>query len=115
MIQVFAKTSLLLLYHRIFTTPWFKMACKIGMVFLVTHGSAYIMVIVFQCKPIAFIWNKNLTGKCVDLPSVGLSGAVFSIIEDIVILVLPIHECKNLQIGKKKKWALALMFSLGSL
>jgi hypothetical protein len=91
------------------------MACKIGIVFLITHGSGYIMVIIFQCRPITSIWNKQLTGKCVDLTAVGLSGAVFSIIEDLVILILPIPECKNIQMGKKKKWGLALMFAVGSL
>lgn len=115
MVQVFAKTSLLLLYHRIFTAPWFKMACKIGIAFLLTHGVAYIFVIIFQCKPIAFIWNKHLSGKCVNLANVGLSGAIFSIVEDVAILLLPLPECKNLQIGKRKKWALGLMFSVGSL
>jgi len=36
-------------------------------------------------------------------------------LEDFFILVLPIIEIKNLQLGKGKKYNLFLMFSIGSL
>jgi hypothetical protein len=46
---------------------------------------------------------------------VGYSGAIFSIVEDLLILVLPISELNTLSFGIKKRVSLMLMFSIGSL
>jgi hypothetical protein len=114
-IQVFAKTSILLLYLRVFTPRWFKMACYVGIVFLALHGIAYILAVSFQCKPVESIWNPHIAGKCINLTTIGVSGAIFSIVEDVVILILPIPEIIKLQMSTNKKWGLVLLFGIGSL
>jgi hypothetical protein len=114
-IQVFAKTSILLLYLRVFTRRWFTIACELGIVFLALHGVAYILAVSFQCKPVESIWNPRVAGKCINLTTIGVSGAIFSIVEDIVILILPIPQIIKLQMSKNKKWGLVLLFGIGSL
>jgi Fungal rhodopsin domain len=114
-VQVFAKTSILLLYLRVFTRRWFTIACNVGIAFLALHGIAFIFAVSFQCKPVESIWNPRITGKCISLTAVGISGAILSIVEDFVILILPIPEIINLQMGTNKKWALVLLFGIGSL
>jgi hypothetical protein len=114
-VQVFAKTSILLLYLRVFTRHWFTMACKLCIVFLGLHGIAFALAVSFQCSPVESIWNPRVKGKCIDLTAVGVIGAIFSIVEDFVILILPIPEIINLQMGKSKKWGLVLLFGIGSL
>jgi len=115
LVQVFAKVSILLLYHRVFPRPWFKIVCKIFMAFLFCHGLAYLLVLIFQCSPISSIWDRNITGTCVNITVVGYSGAIFSIIEDLAILILPISELNTLSFGIRKRVSLMLMFSIGSL
>jgi hypothetical protein len=115
LVQVFAKVSILLLYHRVFPRPWFKWACRIFMAFLFCHGLAYLLVLIFQCRPISSIWDRNITGACVNVTVVGYSGAIFSIVEDFFILILPISELNTLSFGIRKRVSLMLMFSIGSL
>ncbi|KAK0117051.1 hypothetical protein ONS96_012892 [Cadophora gregata f. sp. sojae] len=113
-VQVTAKMSLLLLYVRVFPRTRTALWSKLGIVFLIFHGTVYLFLVIFQCTPIAFIWDRSLTGKCLNLNVIGYSGAVASILEDFFILVLPVAEIRSLQLGKGKKWNLFLMFSIGS-
>ena len=115
MVQDLAKISLLLLYFRVFPRPWFKTATQIVIAFMVSHGVAFMIVIIFQCSPISSIWDRAIQGKCVNLTAVGYAGAALSIVEDLVILVLPISELHTLNFGMRKRISLMIMFSVGSL
>lgn len=85
------------------------------MAFLLGHGLIYLGLLAFQCIPLSSIWDKNVTGKCLNLKATGYSGAAFSIVEDFAILLMPIPELLKLQLNRRKKIALSFMFSLGSL
>ena len=56
-----------------------------------------------------------VTGKCINLTAIVYSGAAFSIVEDLVIMLLPISELKGLNLDLRKRIALVFMFALGSL
>ncbi|GKT42882.1 satratoxin biosynthesis SC1 cluster protein 4 [Colletotrichum spaethianum] len=116
LIQVFAKISILLFFSRIFPARWFQLTVRYFIVFLLLHGLIFLLVIIFQCTPISSTWDRsNPNRKCLNVTAIGYAGAVFSIIEDLVILVLPIPELVKLQLNIRKKIALGFMFSLGSL
>ena len=110
-----AKASILLLFMRVFTRPRFTLICKIFIGFLFAHGLAFLFAIIFQCSPIQGIWDRTLQSKCVNLNAVGFVGSGFSIVEDFVILILPIPELKTLSFGIKKRISLSFMFGIGSL
>ncbi|KAM5349710.1 hypothetical protein ACJ41O_006215 [Fusarium nematophilum] len=114
LIQVSAKGSLLAFYSRVFTSRKFQLWIWITVGFLVGHGVIFLGLVIFQCRPITSIWDRNLEPKCVNLPALGYAGAITSIVEDIVILILPIPELLKLQLNRGKKIALLLMFSIGS-
>lgn len=113
LVQVLAKMSLLVLIARIFPARRLQICAKIGLVFLVVHGLLYILLMSFQCIPVYASWDKSVAGKCLDTTAVVLSGAVFSIVEDLAILVLPIPELWKLKLSTQKKVLLLIMFSLG--
>lgn len=116
LIQVFAKISILLFFSRIFPAKWFQLTVRYFIMFLLLHGLIFLLTIVFQCTPISSIWDRsNSDRKCLDVTAIGYAGAVFSIVEDLVVMVLPIPELYKLQLNIHKKIALGLMFSLGSL
>jgi len=116
-IQETAKISMIFLYIRVFTSRWFTNACYMAIVFILLNGAAYIFALAFQCRPVSALWDPLLKGKgqCLNLASLSVSGAVCSIVDDLVILILPIPEIMKLKMSKNKKWGLVLMFSIGSL
>ncbi|WAO89006.1 CFEM domain-containing protein [Fusarium falciforme] len=114
LIQVSAKASLLAFYSRVFTSRTFRIAVWSAAAFLIGHGVIFLGLVIFQCTPIASVWNRNIEAKCLNLTAIGYAGAVFSIVEDIAILILPIPELLKLQLGGRKKAALLFMFSIGS-
>ncbi|KAH6997440.1 hypothetical protein EDB80DRAFT_585674 [Ilyonectria destructans] len=113
-IQVSAKGSLLAFYRRIFPNRRFQITVWAGLVFLLGHCIVFLGLIVFQCRPIDSIWNRNLEGKCLNITAIVNSGAALSIVEDIAFLVMPIPELLKLQLGTRKRAALLLIFSIGS-
>ncbi|KAI8718243.1 CFEM domain-containing protein [Fusarium sp. LHS14.1] len=114
LIQVSAKASILAFYSRVFTSRMFRIAVWSAAAFLIGHGLIFLGLVIFQCSPIVSIWNRSLESKCLNLTAIGYAGAVFSIVEDIAILILPIPELLKLQLGGRKKAALLFMFSIGS-
>ncbi|OHE97213.1 integral membrane protein [Colletotrichum orchidophilum] len=113
-IQVFAKASIACFYSRIFTYPSFLLAVKLFVVFLITHGFMFLLLLVFQCLPIQSIWDRSIQGRCLNVSAISYGGAACSILEDLVLIIIPIPALLKLQLGQKKRWALVFMFALGS-
>ncbi|KAJ0303266.1 hypothetical protein COL5a_005963 [Colletotrichum fioriniae] len=114
-VQVFAKASIACFYSRVFTNQKFRLAVKFFMVFLFVHGFMFLLLMVFQCLPIESIWDRSIQGRCLNVSAISYGGAACSILEDIVLIVIPIPELMKLQLGKKKRTALVCMFAIGSL
>lgn len=53
--------------------------------------------------------------KCLDINAATKAGQFASIIEDLIIMVLPISELKGLNLNLRKRIALCFMFAIGSL
>ncbi|KAH8901235.1 hypothetical protein GQ53DRAFT_674412 [Thozetella sp. PMI_491] len=114
-VQVFAKVAILVLYGRVFNrTRWFKLAIRAGIIFMFGHGAIFIMVIIFQCTPVAAVWDRSLAGKCLNVNAVGYVGAVLAVVEDIVLIVLPMPELWKLQLEGRKRVSIAIMFGAAS-
>ncbi|KAF9889910.1 hypothetical protein FE257_006782 [Aspergillus nanangensis] len=102
-----SKVSFLCLYLRIFIQPYFRRMCYGGIIFVLAWTLAYILVTIFQCKPIAFFWDKTIENPtCVDSKSQWLSYAVINILSDVSILALPIYPIYSLRLPRAKKVAL---------
>jgi hypothetical protein len=115
LIQVTAKVSILTLFWRIFTARWFRISVWCCVTFLVSHGLLFLLLVTFQCIPVHAIWDRAVSAKCLNITAIGWAGAIFSILEDLVILALPIPEVLKLQLTFRKKVAVCLMFGIGSL
>ncbi|KAF2819619.1 hypothetical protein CC86DRAFT_412921 [Ophiobolus disseminans] len=117
LVQIFSKVAILSLYQRLFPNfiRWFQWSVRGMIIFMFTHGFVFLMLVTFQCWPISFIWNKTLNGKCLPISVViGFTGAALSIVEDFIILLLPIHELWKLQMNNRKKIGIILLLSVGS-
>jgi len=114
LVQVTAKVAILVLFGRIFPAKWLQRAIIVCGVILVGHGLIYMLLVILQCLPVHAIWDRAVQAKCLDVTALTVSGAILSIIEDIVIFALPIKEVFQLRLTMQKRIALVLMFSVGS-
>lgn len=69
----------------------------------------------FQCKPVAKIWDDSLEGKCMNYLHVFLGIQAFNIALDIAILCLPISAVLKLQLSRPKKFGVTFIFALSGL
>ncbi|KAN0120337.1 hypothetical protein V8E51_002545 [Hyaloscypha variabilis] len=114
LMQCLAKFSILFIYLRIFPLPNFRLIIKICIGWMACHTLIFTLGTALQCLPVQTLWDPSIGHKCIDIHAFAVSGAVFSIFEDLVIMLLPISELKGLPFTIRKRIALCLMFALGS-
>ena len=84
------------------------------MAFVAATALACCLADIFQCNPVAFAWNKNIDGgTCFDRVALFLSNAALDIFQDFFIYCLPLKIIYDLQIPKRQKIALGLIFVIG--
>ncbi|CAG8956814.1 hypothetical protein HYFRA_00011203 [Hymenoscyphus fraxineus] len=108
------KFAILLLYHRIFTSARFRVGLWIAISMMILHHFTFTMVVVFQCNPIKTVWSPEVPGKCLNTVAIIYAGAAFNIIEDIIIMALPVGELTSLKLDIRKRIALGFLFASGS-
>jgi hypothetical protein len=122
----FIKLSLIIFYHRIFTTRQrrFKVALYVVAAYLVAWTIASLIVFIVQCTPIPFFWYRAyalaglkppIEGWCLPSDSHQAAPGILNSLSDILILVLPGVALWPLQMRKTKKLGLFFVFSLGAL
>ena len=110
------KLSILLLYLRIFK-PYrgIGIACHIVLWFNLVFYMPSIITEVFQCTPVKKFWYPLWPGSCVNQKAVQFASAGFNLASDIAVLILPILAVRNLQMKRKKKIGLYIVFAFGGL
>ena len=114
-VVMLVKASILVMYHRIFPVPGFRLAVYIIGGVVVAWWLAIVLVCIFQCDPISKAWLPWSPGTCIDLKASFIGNAVPNIITDIAILALPITQVWSLQGTVARKLSLCCAFLLGSL
>jgi hypothetical protein len=67
----------------------------------------------FMCRPIALLWDKSLTSTCLDGKIPYFTASAFNITTDFIIFGLPLPILSKLQVPKKQKILLIVLFGLG--
>lgn len=112
------KLTLLFFFLRIFPKTIIRNLLKGTIIFTVLYGLTFVLVAIFQCKPISHYWlNWDLEhdGKCINVNALAWSHAIISIVLDAWMLVLPLYEVFRLQLSWRKKISVAIMFLVGTL
>ncbi|KAF6810872.1 CFEM domain-containing protein [Colletotrichum sojae] len=82
--------------------------------FNVTLGIAIFVVVIFQCAPIAFFWDKTIPGgRCIKGTTFYAITAGLTILTDILVLAFPFWIFIGLQMARRVKAALIAVFLLG--
>ena len=113
---MFAKISILLLYHHIFkVNRRFRLAVYLLMAFNVGYCGACALVYLFSCRPEAKTWNVALPGTCIDLTVIDKVIGALNIFTDLLILILPIPVIWDLSMTTVRKVGLSAVFGTGIL
>ncbi|WEW61251.1 hypothetical protein PRK78_006741 [Emydomyces testavorans] len=109
------KVSITLLYRRIFDTNKFrfKLVCDCVLGFVAAYAVASILVTLFECSPVARIWDRTLPGTCINFTAFWYANAAWNISTDITILLLPMPVIHTLRLPTKSKVGLTAVFTLG--
>ncbi|CAG8953634.1 hypothetical protein HYFRA_00010093 [Hymenoscyphus fraxineus] len=114
--SVAVRASMLLLYIRIFIVKPFQLVCWILIGINITILVSVILAVFLICKPLSYSFAPVTPGgHCGSLSSFELYTAVTSLINDFVIVVLPMPVLWRLQMAKKRKVGLAVVFGMGTL
>ncbi|UQC78764.1 uncharacterized protein CLUP02_04241 [Colletotrichum lupini] len=115
------KISILLFYQRIFllstaSSPSFKFSLVAGYVLSVAYPIIIWATMANACRPLSFYWNQFVgeQGKCIDINSFYLALAIINMVNDIIVLLIPIPQILKLQMSGRKKAAVCSIMLLGS-
>ncbi len=109
------KTSLLILFHRIFVTPSFRLTTKVlgGIMALWWIGT--FLAINLICLPIEHNWNSAILAHCGNQKLVAIIPPIPWIITDLVVLLMPVTMVWRLHLPVLQRVGLAGLFLLGGL
>jgi hypothetical protein len=108
------KASLVFFYLEIFRTQRFKIFAYIILAYIFINNLLIFFLTVFSCLPVSAFWNRDIKGKCMDVQALAYANSASAIVQDIILLILPLLFIKNLQMKRYRKVAVGLMFAIGT-
>lgn len=112
------KLSILFFYLRIFPGMGIRRLIWMTIAFDAVFGTTFFFLAIFQCRPISFYWKRwdgEHAGKCFDVNAMAFGNASISIALDVWMLGLALSQIIHLNLHWKRKFGVALMFSVGTL
>lgn len=111
-----AKISILYFYRRVFPVRTVTILSIVIGALVIAWSLALIFLIIFNCKPIAYFWDKSIPGgQCINTNVMGYCLGAINTFTDIVVLVLPIPWLAGLHMDLTRKLALVGTFIIGAL
>lgn len=117
----------MLLYRRLFYTGNGDMLV-INRIFTIMYWAATFFTCIYPiimwivmavaCRPLNFFWTQYTgatDGKCIDTLLFFLVFGIINMVNDVIILVVPIPRILKLHMNKRKKVSVAGIMLLGSL
>lgn len=111
------KASILCMYLRIFWAyPPFQISCYVVIAFVVVSSAAITIATIVSCEPIGFFWNRDFKGgTCLNITALAYANSGLAVIQDLIITLLPIYMLWSLNMSRKKKFFIGIMFAVGGL
>ena len=112
------KLSIMLLILRVFCSVHRNLAYWLTWCLIAMNSIFYLLfffIPIFECTPRAKIWDKTVSGSCLDVNVLYLSSAIFNMVSDIAMLSVPIYMITKLQMSLQRKIGIIAIFSTGGL
>ncbi|KAK6510253.1 hypothetical protein TWF481_004970 [Arthrobotrys musiformis] len=107
------KTAILLQYLRIFNSKVFRVAAYVMMFIVFGYATEAILTAVFNCVPVEAFWTGDPTAKCIPREALWFANAGLNIFTDFSIAILPLPVIIKLNMPKRQKIPLMMIFALG--
>ncbi|KAL8934423.1 MAG: hypothetical protein Q9216_005923 [Gyalolechia sp. 2 TL-2023] len=109
------KTSLILLYYRLFAIHrWFRFELLGAWIIVILYYLVDFLVAVFECNPVAYFWDKSIEGgTCIDQTQFFRWNGVANLLIDFMILTLTMPLIWGLKLKLRQKVSLSAVFLLG--
>ncbi|KAJ0426861.1 CFEM domain-containing protein [Aspergillus carlsbadensis] len=110
------KSSMLLLYLRLFPSKPLRLTVFITLGITIAWGTATFLAQLFSCSPIHYFWNKwdgEHEGRCTDHNVLLLAHAIVNIVLDVVVIAIPMPVLVRLHMSREKKVGMCVMFAVG--
>ncbi|RAH66449.1 uncharacterized protein BO66DRAFT_474185 [Aspergillus aculeatinus CBS 121060] len=107
------KLSLIFLYKRLFPTKYYQIILAVTLFFVIATGMWMVFSAILFCIPVRSFWDTSLPRTCLPEGVVWCLNAGFQISTDLLLVILPMPVLAKLQIPKRQKVALILIFALG--
>lgn len=111
------KTSLILLYYRIFgVIRWFRWLLAAVWSIVLLYFVVCLLVAVFECKPVSFYWDQSIeNGTCIDRNQFYRWNGVANLLIDFAIWSLTLPVIWHLKLNTRQRVSLSAIFLLGLL
>ncbi|KAL8722723.1 MAG: hypothetical protein Q9225_000835 [Loekoesia sp. 1 TL-2023] len=85
------------------------------MIFVIVSATACVLASIFQCIPIRKAWDTGgtLSGSCINVNALFFANAGLDIFQDALIYILPMRMLYKIQIPKRQRIALMMVFAVG--
>ncbi|KAI9038843.1 uncharacterized protein KD926_010176 [Aspergillus affinis] len=115
--MAFVKLSILVFLRRLLgTLRSIRVGVTCLMVFTVCWALTELFGNIFQCWPVQYYYDTRMNGHCMaGQTKLFQTSAALSLVEDMIILILPMPVVWGLQITTRQKLTLTVVFSLGAL
>lgn len=112
----YPKLAIIGMYLRIFTEKPFRIAAWTIFGVLVASAIANILVSIFECFPVAYLWDKTIAnGHCgVNTSAFSKYSALPNIVTDVCLLILPMPAIWKLHATRSTKIGLTATLLTGS-
>ncbi|KAI1260501.1 hypothetical protein F5Y18DRAFT_405609 [Xylariaceae sp. FL1019] len=114
-----SKAAILLEWIHIFvptgTRNAFYWACQCLLWVNVLFYTSTIITANLVCIPFEAIWDKTITGKCIDGKVIEVVSASLNLVSDLIILILPQKVIWTLHMRPQKKVGVSILFAIGLL
>lgn len=111
------KVSILLLYMRLFfpigvdQKGTFWRVIQVVLWMNVLYTVSLVLVLALQCVPSGRPWGSSCTNQWLVL----VFASIVNIVSDLAVFLVPVASVWNLQMSRRKKWAVVSLFAFGTL
>lgn len=112
------KIAMLLLYLKVFPDQNFRRVCFVMIGVCLAYMPATALATFFNCTPVSYNWTSwtgETEGSCFSFNTFAWAQSSINIVLDLIIILLPIPQLWKLNMGRKKRIQIVLMFSVGLL
>jgi hypothetical protein len=110
----FIRISTILLYLQVFPLPKFVVVCWIFMATNIAYALATYIAPLVICRPFIWLWDQSAPdGHCGDPEKFYLWHGTQNLLQDIILVAMPMPLLWTLQMPVFKKISLTLIFGMG--